>query len=202
MDAYTGTILAFGFNFAPYNWALCAGQIMAIQQNTTLFALLGTQYGGNGTSTFGLPNLQGSLAIGQGQGPGLQPYVMGESGGTETESLTIANLPAHNHTTTVTKGGTPTTATLNAVNAATSVLSPAGALLGGSHATAPQYVAAGAATVPMAPTQITAGGGGLGGPLPTVTLAATGQGIPIQITQPTLTVSYCICMYGTFPPRQ
>jgi microcystin-dependent protein len=89
----------FGFNFAPTGWALCNGQVLAISQYTALFSLLGTQYGGNGSSNFALPNLQGRVAVHQGNGAGLSPYVIGEYGGAETVGLSIANMPAHTHTT-------------------------------------------------------------------------------------------------------
>lgn len=199
-----GTIMAFGFNFAPYQWAICGGQIMPIQQNTALFSLMGTAFGGDGRTTYGLPNLQGCVAIGQGTAPGLSTYVIGEQGGIETQVLTYSEMALHNHFATVTPTGTPTKATLNAINAATSVTSPAGALLGGSHPSSSQYVAAaGATTVAMAPTQISASGGG-GGTLPTVVLAQAGVAgpAPMSITQPVLTVNICIALYGIFPQRQ
>lgn len=97
MDPFLGEIRPAAFNFAPQNWALCQGQILAISQNTALFSLLGTTYGGNGTSTFALPNLQGNVAIGEGQGPGLPTYVLGETGGESAVTLLISNLPSHNH---------------------------------------------------------------------------------------------------------
>jgi microcystin-dependent protein len=89
----------FGFTFAPTGWALCNGQLLAISQNTALFSLLGTSYGGDGRATFALPNLQGRVAVHQGNGAGLSPYVLGEYGGAETVELSVANLAAHTHTT-------------------------------------------------------------------------------------------------------
>ena len=96
-EQYIGEIRLFGFNFAPVGWALCNGQILPINQNTALFSLLGTTYGGNGTTTFALPNLQGRVAIHQGDGAGLSPYEMGQSGGSEDETLNVNQMPAHNH---------------------------------------------------------------------------------------------------------
>lgn len=96
-DPFVGEIRMFGGNFAPVGWALCNGQIVPISQNTALFSLLGTQYGGNGTSTFALPNLQGLTPMHQGQGPGLTPRTMGDQGGVETVTLTQQQLPAHTH---------------------------------------------------------------------------------------------------------
>jgi microcystin-dependent protein len=87
----------FGFNFAPDGWALCNGMLLPINQNTALFSLLGTTYGGDGRSTFALPNLQGRVPIHQGNGAGLSPYVIGQIGGSEDTTLTVDELPAHSH---------------------------------------------------------------------------------------------------------
>lgn len=96
-DPFLGEIRIFGFNFAPFGWAMCNGQLMAISQNTALFSLLGTFYGGDGRTTFALPNLQSRVPIHMGQGAGLSPYVIGQQGGTETTTLTVAQIPAHSH---------------------------------------------------------------------------------------------------------
>jgi microcystin-dependent protein len=96
-DQYLGEIRMVCFNYAPLGWALCDGQIIAIQTNTALFSLLGTTYGGNGTTNFALPNLQGRVAIHQGNGAGLSPYIMGQQGGTESVTLTSQQMPQHNH---------------------------------------------------------------------------------------------------------
>ncbi|RYF27473.1 MAG: hypothetical protein EOO23_07930, partial [Comamonadaceae bacterium] len=122
MEAFVGTIMSVGFNFAPRGWALCNGQLMSISQNSALFSLLGTTYGGDGVTSFGLPDLRGRVAVGAQQpGPGLTPIQMGDKSGTNnvtvigtgaaSVSLTTANLPAHNHsgsgmtaTTTITQG--------------------------------------------------------------------------------------------------
>jgi microcystin-dependent protein len=97
-EPFIGQIQTFGFNFPPRGWATCDGQLLSIAQNTALFALLGTTYGGNGTTTFALPDLRGRVALHFGNGPGLTPRVMGERGGSESETLTIQQMPAHNHT--------------------------------------------------------------------------------------------------------
>ncbi|MBS1702730.1 MAG: phage tail protein [Armatimonadetes bacterium] len=97
MDPFIGEIRPVGFNFAPVGWALCQGQILPIAQNTALFSLLGTTYGGNGTSTFALPNLQGNVAISSGQGPGLSNYSLGQVGGENNVLLQVATMPMHNH---------------------------------------------------------------------------------------------------------
>ena len=96
-DTFLGEIMAFGGNFAPTGYALCQGQILGLAQNTALFSLLGTQYGGTGTSTFALPDLRGRVTVSAGQGAGLSPYVTGETTGVETQTLAVPNLPSHLH---------------------------------------------------------------------------------------------------------
>lgn len=97
-EPYLGEIRAIAFNYAPKGWLLCNGQTLSVQQNQALFSLLGTTYGGNGQTTFNLPNLQSRVAVGTGQGPGLQNYTLGEMAGQETVSLTQDQLPPHTHT--------------------------------------------------------------------------------------------------------
>jgi microcystin-dependent protein len=97
-DQFLGQIQLVGFNFAPQGWALCNGQLLPISQNTALFSLLGTFYGGNGTSNFALPNLQGMAAVGQGQGPGLTQYDVGETIGEGAVTLIAQAIPPHTHT--------------------------------------------------------------------------------------------------------
>ncbi len=97
MQPFLGQITVFPFNFAPVGWALCQGQILPISQNTALFSLLGTQFGGNGVSNFALPDLRGRAPNGQGQGPGLSPYAIGEQQGAESVALNTATTPPHSH---------------------------------------------------------------------------------------------------------
>jgi microcystin-dependent protein len=106
-NPFIGSIAMFAGNFAPTGWALCNGQLLAISQNTALFSILGTTFGGDGTSNFALPDLQGRVPVHAGQGTGLSLYDLGESGGAETVALTEAQLPAHTHTANA--GGTQTT---------------------------------------------------------------------------------------------
>src|SRR5476651_1538756 len=101
MTPFVGTIIAFAFPFPPKTWSQCNGQLLAINQNQALFALLGVQYGGNGTTTFGLPDLRGRAAISQGTLPGVGTYPIGTKSGTENVTLLSVNLPVHTHTTTV-----------------------------------------------------------------------------------------------------
>src|ERR1700720_4506603 len=96
-DPFVAEIRIFPFNFAPKGWAFCDGQLMAISQNTALFSLLGTTYGGDGKSTFALPNMQGNVPMHPGQGPGLSLYSLGETGGTDTVTLLESEIPSHAH---------------------------------------------------------------------------------------------------------
>jgi len=97
VEPFIGQIQLFAFGWAPVGWAVCNGQLLAISSNTALFSLLGTTYGGDGRTTFGLPDLRGRVPLGLGQGPGLGNYDLGQAGGTEAVTLTVAQLPAHNH---------------------------------------------------------------------------------------------------------
>ena len=96
-DQFVAEIRIFGFNFPPVGWALCAGQLLPISQNTALFSLVGTYYGGDGKTTFGLPNLGGAVPIHQGQGPGLSPRALGQTGGVETVTLASSQMAVHTH---------------------------------------------------------------------------------------------------------
>ena len=123
MDPFVAEVRIFPFNFAPRGWAFCDGQLMPISQNTALFSLLGTTYGGDGRSNFALPNLQGSAAIQQGQGPGLSLYELGQTGGEASVTLAANQLPGHTHTLSASSNsattGTP------AANATLAVSTPA-----------------------------------------------------------------------------
>jgi microcystin-dependent protein len=96
-EPFLGEVMLVGFTFAPQGWAFCEGQVLSIAQNTALFSLLGTTYGGDGVSTFALPDLRGRVPVGQGQGLGLTNRVLGETGGLESVALTVAQMPAHTH---------------------------------------------------------------------------------------------------------
>ena len=102
-EQFLGEIRMFGFNFPPTGWALCNGQFLSISQNTALFSLLGTFYGGNGTTNFALPDLRSRVPLHQGTGPGLSGYVLGQSGGTEAVTLNVQQMPAHNHPVNTTR---------------------------------------------------------------------------------------------------
>lgn len=116
-EPYIGEIHIFGFNFPPLDWASCNGQLLQINQNTALFSLLGTMYGGDGRTTFALPNLQGSVPIGFGLGPGLSPRVLGEKTGSESVTLSVDQFPAHNHVTEIKQSVAKVADTTNPTNA-------------------------------------------------------------------------------------
>lgn len=171
-DQFVGEIRLFGFNFAPTGWAQCNGQLMALSQNTALFSLLGTAYGGNGKSNFALPNLQGAVPIGPGQGPGLSLYELGQTGGAATITLLESEIPSHTHA--VTASTTP----LGAVATPDATVGLSRPVSGNT------YGSSGAQTF-MAPQALTTAGGGL----------------PHNNLQPYCVVNYCIALAGIFPPR-
>jgi microcystin-dependent protein len=181
-EPFIGQIILFAGNFAPRGYALCQGQLLSIAQNTALFSILGTTYGGNGQTTFGLPDLRGRAPISQGQGPGLSSYDLGQVGGQETDTLTTNQMPAHTHTISATA----------AVNASGR---------GGSDDVAdavPATVSGGNpyASAPDGSTKMNAG---------MVTVAATagptGGSQPFSVLSPYLALNYCIALEGIFPSR-
>jgi microcystin-dependent protein len=185
-DQFVGEIRLFPFNFAPVGWALCQGQLLPISQNTALFSLLGTMYGGNGTSNFALPDLRGRLSLSFGQGPGLTLRTQGTIGGEESIALTAPTMPAHTHV--LTAGGT-----LYAKNAAGDSQSPVG--------TIPAQESSGATATYSSATpdaSMRAGGVVFGGQ---ATASTTGSGIGHENRQPYLTLNYCIALSGVFPSR-
>ena len=129
---FFGQVIAVGFNFAPVGWALCQGQLLSIAENSALFKLIGTQFGGDGQTTFGLPDLRGRAALGMGQGPGLQPYVLGQAGGVESVALTPSQFAGHTHA-------------LQAAATATTPTPGSGVVLGTPAAATPLYATAGTA---------------------------------------------------------
>ena len=171
-EPYIGDIRMFGGNFAPRGYALCNGQLLAISDNTALFQLLGTTYGGDGQSTFGLPDLRGRLPVHQGQGPGLGNYVIGQAAGTETVTLITTQIPGHTHTPAA--GG--------AANATT----PAGGMPGTTVGGKEMYAAAGATT----PTA-----------LATQTVALNGGSQPHENMMPFLAINFIIALEGVFPSQ-
>jgi len=178
MEGTIAEIRMFAGNFAPRNWAFCANQILPIAQNTALFSLLGTTYGGNGQTTFALPDFRGRVAVGTGQGPGLPSTTLGELAGTPTTTLTINNMPAHNH---------PITGSLTVQAAADGALGtdPSNRRLGpGSF-----YSASTDDLINMAP---------LAG---SMVVGINGGSQPFSIMPPYLGMNYIICLFGIFPSR-
>ncbi|CAM4002090.1 phage tail protein [Flavobacterium cucumis] len=180
-EPFIGEIKIFGFNFAPQSYQLCSGQIMSIAQNTALFSLLGTTYGGNGQTTFALPDLRGRMPIGQGQGPGLPNYSMGQLSGTTSVTILTSNLPAHTH------AAQGITVNMPVSNAGGDTDSPQGAYLAnnGSEVFSSEPTP-GANYAPLSASGQT---------------SIVGSNIPISILNPYLTINYSIAIYGIFPSR-
>lgn len=173
-EPYIGEIKIFGFDFAPRSYASCAGQILAIAQNTALFSLLGTTYGGNGQTTFGLPDLRSRIPVGAGAN-----YILGQQSGVVSTTILASNMPAHNHSATgisinvpVSQGGADTNSPTNAFLANAKPGFYASATNGSSAAVA------------------------ISG-----TTGISGSSIPLSIENPYLTVNYSIAIYGIFPSR-
>jgi len=201
MEPFTGQIQAFGFNFAPRGWSTCAGQILGISQNTALFSLLGTVYGGNGQNTFGLPDLRGRSAISYGQGPGLSNYAIGQVSGHESTTLTTVNMPLHTHpaTATAVTGTVEITAALKANSAVGSnALPAAGNYLAGLSGKTGFYATSAGTTVDLGGVTAT---GTVSGGAPTVTVAAAGGSQPFSNLSPCLALNFCIALSGIFPSR-
>jgi len=171
-DPFVAEIRIFPFNFAPKGWAFCDGQLLPLSQNTALFSLLGTTYGGDGKSNFALPDMQGNAPMHPGQGPGLSLHDLGETGGAQTASLLGSEITAHSHA-------------WKASAADATAASPAANQVGlpsGLNMYAP---AAGAPLVPLSPNALTPAGGDQ----------------PHNNMQPYLTLNFCIALQGVFPQR-
>ncbi len=170
---FVAEIRIFGFNFAPTGWALCNGQLLPISQNTALFSLLGTTYGGDGKSTFALPNLRGCVPISWGQGPGLSNYDPGQAGGTDVVSLLQSELPAHTHQA-------------RAASSSGNQPGPSGNVWAGAPGrTPPPRFQNGPPNSAMSASAIANAGGSQ----------------PHNNRQPYLGLNFCIALQGVFPPR-
>lgn len=195
MEPYLASIAIFGGNFAIRGWAFCQGQLLSIAQNTALFSLLGTTYGGNGQTTFGLPDLRGRAPIGVGQGPGLSSYSLGQMGGTETVTLTMSNLPAHSHSADA--SGLQVTPSASAAAGTTNVPGPSvvPAVLptigSGPGATSIKGYAVKDNTATLA----------VGTVAGTIGIGVTGGSQPFETRDPYVAVNYIIAMEGVFPSR-
>jgi microcystin-dependent protein len=171
-DPFVAEIRIYPFNFAPKGWAFCNGQLLPLSQNTALFSLLGTTYGGDGKSTFALPDMEGNAPMHPGQGPGLSLHDLGETGGSQFVTLLTSEMPAHTHTLQCLVPPADTNLPENDTIART-----VGAL--------PYQPPAGAPLTPMAFQALTPAGGSL----------------PHNNMQPYLTLNFCIALQGVFPPR-
>ena len=171
---FIGQITMFAGNFAPRGWAFCQGQLLSIAQNTALFSILGTTYGGNGQTTFALPDFRGRVPIQQGQGPGLSPYSLGEQGGTEAVTLLQTQMPAHVHTAQ---------SSLNASTLAASDTVPTGNYLASDN----QYVNS---------TNAVMNAGAV-----VVTIGIAGGNQPHENRPPYLAINFIIALQGIFPSR-
>ena len=171
-DPFVAEIRIFAFQFAPKGWAFCDGQLLPLSQNTALFSLLGTTYGGDGKSTFALPDMQGNAPMHPGQGPGLSLHDLGETGGSQFVTLLESEIPSHTHNLmdqqALADSNVPTGFSIARVTGATPYLAPAGAPL-----------------VSMSPNAVVPAGGDL----------------PHNNMQPYLTLNFCIALQGVFPPR-
>jgi microcystin-dependent protein len=187
-DTFVGQILVFPFNFAPQGFAMCQGQLIPIASNTALFSLLGTTYGGNGVTTFALPDLRGRVPLKFGQGPGLSLYVEGEVGGAETVTLATTEMPAHAHAVDVSGLTAAPKCTIAVANRAT----PFGSVPAFDSGAAVTYSSAGA------DSDMGAGAIVMGG---TLTAATAGASQPHGNRQPSLALNFCIALQGVFPSR-
>lgn len=170
-NPYIGEIRLFAGNFAPLGWAFCQGQLVSIAENDALFSLIGTIYGGDGQQSFGLPDLRGRVPVHQGNGSGLSPRVIGERAGTETVTLTTAQLPTHSHSLVATSASASATA------------GPAGGVLASASV---KVYGSGAPTTPMATAAIAPTSGG---------------GQPHENMAPFLALNYIISLFGIYPTQ-
>ena len=174
---YLGQIMMFAGNFAINGWALCQGQLLPIQQYTALFSILGTTYGGNGTTNFALPDFRGRVPISMGQGLGLSYYVIGQQAGTETVTLLNSEIPAHNHLLSVSSASATASDPTNAI---------------------PAQINTG---TPRAPNYIAAYGTAATGTAAATALSITGGSQPHSNIQPYLTINFIIALVGVYPSR-
>lgn len=174
-DPFIGDIIAVGYNFCPRGWMSAEGQILSIASNTALFSLIGVTYGGNGTTTFGLPDLRGRGAMGQGTGPGLTPRSQGQMVGAEAVTLSVNQLPSHSHA-------------VNANNLDGDLPGPGGKLLA---AAPPSGVGSETIYSDQAPNVT----------MSSAMIGASGQSQPFDVEDPTLVMRYCIAIEGIFPSR-
>ncbi len=188
-EGFLGEVKMFAGNFAPRGWAYCQGQLLPISQYQALFSILGCQYGGDCRTTFALPDFRGRVARGTGTGPGLQPATLAQRGGTEFKTLSILEMPIHNHNAAISN----ISASLNVNEEDATTEEPSGRYLGNSssmlyNSDAPD------GTAQLGPGTITVNGG-------TVAVGQTGGSQSFDNRQPFNTINYIICIQGVFPSR-
>lgn len=192
MEMYIASIIGWGPNWAPRAWMLCAGQLLPISQFSAVFSLIGTIYGGDGRTTFALPDLRGRSPLAAGYGPGITPYNIGQKSGANTATLQIANIPSHNHSSSTSEMSVKLFASTTDANSNTpsnnAVLSKT---VDATNFGDIQIYGSGAAD-----TQIN--GGVVSG---SVTIGNTGGGQSFSIVQPVLAIQFIFCLQGIFPPR-
>ncbi|NBB81848.1 MAG: phage tail protein [Alphaproteobacteria bacterium] len=196
MDQLMSSIMGWGPNWAPRSWALCQGQLLAISSNTALFSLLGTTYGGDGRTTFGLPDLRGRVPIGAGQGPGTSSWPLGAKAGSESQTLTQLEMPVHNHSAQLNNAAAQISA--SSANASTNepsntvVLAKANDGQGSINPGAiPIYADASGADTTLHPAPVSG----------SVLVSNAGGGQPFSVMQPTQVISWIIALQGVFPSR-
>lgn len=192
MEGYIGEIRMFAGNFAPKSWAYCDGRTINIASNSALYSILGAVYGGNGTTTFCLPDLRGRTAVGSGNGPGLSPYVLGQKGGVETTTMSLAQMPIHTHMI----GGVIATnpVSIPALNDSATSTEP--------NTTNFPALSEGATIYEGSPTP----GAFMGNFTTSLTVTnanvtSVGGGLPFSIQPPLAVTNYIICMFGIYPSR-
>tara|TARA_R110001606_G_scaffold160537_1_gene304538 strand:- start:631 stop:1233 length:603 start_codon:yes stop_codon:yes gene_type:complete len=196
-DAYIGEISIFAGNFAPRGWSFCNGQLIAISSNSALFSILGTTYGGDGRTTFGLPNLCGRAIVGAGNGSnqGLSNIPLGARFGTESTVLTTNNLPSHNHFITVSETAGTIDIPVNSEDGSADETNPGAGILANTGADNYSSEFAGATIQKYGgqslPVRINS----------TATASMTGNNYPFNNIPPSLGINYIICLYGIYPSR-
>lgn len=178
MEGYIGEVRLFAGNFAPRSWAYCDGSSMSISEYSALYAIIGDTFGGNGVTSFNLPDLRSRAAVGAGTGPGLTPIALGQAAGTETVTMTVNQMPAHNHFASA-------VVSMPAYSAADSLGSPTDAYLAGL---------AGAYSAEVPDTHLAP----IAAP---IALSGVGMAVPFNIMQPVTALNYIICVEGIFPSR-
>ncbi|TXK71956.1 phage tail protein [Mesonia sp. K4-1] len=195
MEPLIGQIQPFGFNFAPRGWALCDGQLLAISANTALFSLLGTTYGGDGRTTFALPDLRGRSMVHVGHGPGLNTVSWGERGGAENAYVTIANMPSHNHMLVDGLANVNTQTVINTGTGGDTNEPDSGNNVFGSNGGFPNIYS----EPPITEDSV---GGVTSRSIVSGSTTNSGGNIPLQTRSPFLGVYVCIAITGIFPSRQ